>query len=225
VNGYKKYFLVVLSAIFSISVCAKSVVIVDEIKNNDGSAWMVEKNDKGYYVKYTNARGKEYGNSTIVSSDLEESNLLLDTASIGIVSLVMNYPRDAYIFNFSSGNIPHLISACKRITLPSADQQQVVALLILCSKDNVTRNMILSSADANKLFSSENLILNGSVKTLIGNDRAFLFDENKKNKKNNPYLIKGDVVEIIGYENSMLKVKYNSKTKSDVAWINFIDVL
>ncbi|QJT81794.1 hypothetical protein [Kosakonia sp. MUSA4] len=224
-NIYRKYFVVALSIIFSITVHAKSVVIADEVKNNDGSVWVVEQNVDSYNVKYINAQGKEYGNNTIVTSDIEGSNLFLDAASLGAVSLVMDYPKDTYILRFSSGDTPRLLSACKRITLPSAEQQQAVALLTLCSKQSVTENMTLSSTDIDKLFSADNLTLDENIKAIIGNDKVFLFGENKKQKQNKPYLIKGDVVEIIDYENSMLKIKYKSKTKAIIAWVNFVDIL
>jgi hypothetical protein len=144
------------------------------------------KNNDGYNVKYTNAQGKEYDNNTIITSDIEGSNLFLDAVSTDAVSLLMDYPKDAYIFKFSSGEIPRLLSACKRITLPSAEQQQVVAVLTLCSKQSVTEKVTLSNADADKLLASDNLTLDGSVKTLIGNDKAFLYDENKNKSEISP---------------------------------------
>ncbi|HDT2077483.1 MULTISPECIES: hypothetical protein [Enterobacter] len=224
-NIHKSYSIAIASIFLSVAVHARNVIIANEVKNNDGSVWVVEKNNDGYNVKYTNAQGKEYDNNTIITSDIEGSNLFLDALSTDAVSLLMDYPKDAYIFKFSSGEIPRLLSACKRITLPSAEQQQVVAVLTLCSKQSVTEKVTLSNADADKLLASDNLTLDGSVKTLIGNDKAFLYDENKKQKRNKPYLIKGDVVEILDYESSMLKIKYKSKAKIITAWINFVDIL
>lgn len=224
-NTYRKYLVIILSIFFSITAHAKNITVIDEVKNNDGSVWIVEKNDNIYNVKYTNTQGEEYDNRTIVTTDIEGSSLFLDAASFGAVTLVMAYPKDTYILKFSSGDTPFLLSACKRITLPSAEKQEAVALLTLCSKEKVTQNINLSSTDIDKLFSSESLILNGDIKTIIGSDKAFLFDEDKKQKKNRPYLVRGDIVEVIYYKDSMLKIKYKSKTKSIVAWVNFADVL
>lgn len=224
-NNHKKFFILVLPIVFSIVAHAKNIALTDEIKNSDGSIWVVEKNEDIYKVKYTNAKGKDYYNNTIVTSDIEGGNLFLDTTSDGSASLVMDYPKDTYIFKFSSGDIPQLLSACKKITLPSAEQQQAVALLTLCSKDTSIENVTLSNTDADKLLAADNLVLNDDVKTIIGSDKAFLYDEDKKQKRNKPYLIKGDVVEILEYKNSMLKIKYISKTKVVIAWINFVDIL
>lgn len=198
---------------------------MNEIKNDDGSSWVIERIDGGYNVKYTNVKGEVYNNSTIVTSDIEGSNLFLDAATGNFVNLVMDYTKDVYIFKFSSGYSPDLLSACKKINLPSVDQQQAVAQLTLCSRDNVTENMTLSNTDVEKLFSSNNLMLVGNTKTLIGNDKAFLYDGDKKQRRNKPYLVKGDVVEILEYKNSMLKIKYLSKSNTTIAWIKFVDIL
>lgn len=166
-----------------------------------------------------------YSNSTIITSDIKAGSLFLDKSSGDSVSLLMSYPRDSYIFKLSSGTTPNLLSACKRITLPSADQQQAVALLTLCSKDNAKESITLPNADAVNLFSPDNLMLAENIKTLIGNNKVFLYNSNKELKRNKPYLIKGDVVEILEYKSSMLKVKYTSKSKTTIAWIKFIDIL
>lgn len=47
----------------------------------------------------------------------------------------------------------------------------------------------------------------------------------KKQQKNKLYLIKGDIVEVLVYKNSMLNIKYTSETRVVVAWIKFIDIL
>lgn len=222
---FNRYVVFILSVFFSISVFAKDITVINEVKNNDGSAWVIEVFGGGYNLKYTNSQGKMYSNSAIITSDIEVGNLFLDKVSDNSVSLLMSYPKDSYIFKFSSGPTPKLLSACKKITLPSADQQQAVTLLTLCSKDSVKEGMTLPNADAVNLLAPDNLMLAENIKTLIGNDKAFLYDSNKDPKRNNPYLIKGDVVEILEYRSSMLKVKYTSKSKTTIAWIKFIDIL
>ena len=221
---YSKRFLSILLVILSFSVFAEKSRVLTVGGSIDGSEWIIEKNGGDYNLKYINAKGDEYSNDTIITSDIEGSGLFLDSKPDGTVSLVMDYPRDVYTFKFTSGKIPLLISACKQITLPSS-KYQTEALLTLCSKDDETSGLSLSSLDASKVLKSDNLVLKNKVKTIIGSHRAFLYDENKKQQKNKPYLIKGDVVEVLEYKNSMLNVKYISKSKVVIAWINFIDIL
>lgn len=218
-------FSIILLVFFLIAVFAKNITVINEVKSNDGSSWVIEVFGGGYNLKYTNSKGKAYNNSAIITSDIEVGNVFLDKLSDGHISLLMSYPKDSYIFKFSSGITPNLLSACKRITLPSADQQQAVALLTLCSKDSAKEGVTLPNADAVNLLAADNLMLAENIKTRIGNDKVFLYDSNKNLKRNKPYLIKGDVVEILEYRSSMLKVKYTSKSKSTIAWIKFIDIL
>jgi len=227
---YIKSFVIQLAVFFSITVYAKDVKVIDEVKNHDGSIWLVEKKDADYNVKYINAKGREYDNNVLVTSDIEGSNLSLNTepaqkGSIDAVSLVMNYPRDAYIFKFSFGEVPYLLSACKVLTLPSAEKKQAVALLTLCSKKNVIANVTLADTDADKLLLPGNLSLKRKVKTLIGTDKSFLYGDDKRHKPKNPYLIKGDVVEIIDCQDSMLKIRFMSQSGVVVGWIHYVDIL
>ncbi|ARZ81299.1 MULTISPECIES: hypothetical protein [Enterobacter cloacae complex] len=223
-KSYSKYLMSVLLIILSFSVFAEKSSILTTEKNTDGSEWLIEKNGESYNLKYINAKGDIYSNDKIITSDIEGSGLFLNSESDGTVSLVMDYPRDVYTFKFTSGKKPLFISACKQITLPSSENQ-VEALLTLCSKDDEKTGLNLSSLDVSKLLKSDNLVLKGKVKTLIGSDKAFLYDENKKQQRNKPYLIKGDVVEILEYKSSMLHIKYTSKSRTVIAWIKFIDIL
>ena len=95
----------------------------------------------------------------------------------------------------------------------------------MCSKDDEISGLSLSTLDASKLLKSDNLVLKDKVKTIVRGNKAFLYDENKKQQKNKPYLIKGDIVEVLAYKNSMLNIKYTSETRVVVAWIKFIDIL
>jgi len=220
-----RHVIVVFLVFFSVAVFAKDITVINEVKNNNGSVWVIEAFGGDYNLKYTNSKGNVYSNSSVITSDIETGNLFLDKISGDSVSLLMSYPKGSYIFKFSSGTTPKLLSACKRISLPSADQQQAVTLLTLCSKNSVKEGMTLPNADAVNLLAPDNLMLAENIKALIGNDKAFLYDSNKDLKRNKPYLIKGNVVEILEYRSSMLKVKYTSKSKATIAWIKFIDIL
>lgn len=224
-DALKILFLSVIVIFFSNSVLAKNNALLSEVKNEDGSVWIIEKSDEGYNLKYTNTKGEVFCNSKIITSSIEENSLYLDATSTGGVSLVMAYPRDSYIFNFSSEYTPSMISACKEITLPSTEQQHAAVLLTLCTKKQVLQGMTLANADTESLLASNNLMLSGNFKTLIGSEKSYLYNENKIQKRGKPYLIKGDVVEVQGYENSMLKIKYVKKSKVIVAWIKFVDIL
>ncbi|MDT8627206.1 hypothetical protein [Klebsiella grimontii] len=220
---YGKCFLSLLLFILSCSVFAERTRVLTA-KNIDGSEWFIEKDGGEYNLKYINAKGDVYSNDTILTSDIEGSGLFLDSKPDGTVSLVMDYPRDVYTFKFTSGKRPFLISACKQIRLPSSGYQ-ADALLTLCSKDDEISGLSLSTLDASKLLKSDNLVLKDKVKTIVRGNKAFLYDENKKQQKNKPYLIKGDIVEVLAYKNSMLNIKYTSETRVVVAWIKFIDIL
>lgn len=84
---------------------------------------------------------------------------------------------------------------------------------------------MLSNIDTNKIFNPDNLLLESKVRVAIGSEKVFLYNENKKKSKNRPYLIKGDIVDVLEYKNSMLKIRYISKDKKIITWIGFIDIL
>jgi hypothetical protein len=62
------------------------------------------------YIKYINAEWHDYSNDLIITSDIESSALFLDVGLDGVASLTMNYPRDKYLFKFTSGNFAKINS-------------------------------------------------------------------------------------------------------------------
>lgn len=206
----------------SFSSLADGSVLLKEVGGEKGSNWFVEKKKGGYNLKFISAKGVVYNNESIITQDLEGENIFLNSKSDGDVVLVMDYPKDIYSFEFSSVEVPVLLSACKQITLPSIDASQVVTLMTLCSRMS---NIILSDIDADKLFESNNLVLNGEIKTLVGGDKVFIYNEDGKKNVRNSYLVKGDVIEVLGYKNSMLKIRYKGKLRNVIGWIRFEDVL
>lgn len=223
---FRKYFLILLLFIYSFPVASEGKYFVKELKNNDGSRWVIEKENEGYNLKYVDSKGEGYNNRGVITSDVGEDNILLINDSPESVSVLMTYTRDNYVFKFSSGEIPNLLSACKQIKLPSVNNDQAVSLLMLCVKNSVIYNLTLSNMDADKLLASDNLELSDKVKTIIGTNKAFLYDDNKVQYTRKPYLIKGDVIEVLDYENSFLKVRYITRSKRDViGWVRFEDIL
>lgn len=223
ITFFFKFMLYILLCCTPVVTLAKDSNLLREVNNYDGSRWYVEKNDEKYILKYINARGVVYSNSAIITSDVEGSGLFLNNNSNGDVSLIMDYPRDLYEFRFSSGDKASLLSACKQIKLPSTSTKQAVAILTLCSKS--VSAQVFSKLEAETVLASKNLVINGRVKTIIGNDKAFLYDGNGLRVNKNPYLIKGDDIEVLEYKNSFLKVRYMSINKSVVSWIQFSDIL
>lgn len=211
--------------LLSFSAFAENTILAKEISKVDGGQWIVEKENDLVNLKFINAKGITYSNKTIVTSDVESDNLFISIKSNGDMNLTMNYPRDIYSFDFSSTEIPYLLSACKQIMLPSVDKKQAVTLLTLCFRKNDISQLILNDVDANNLFNPGNLTLNGKVKTIIGVDKAFLYNNEGNRLPRNPYLIKGDVIEVLEYKKSFLKIRYKSKFKDMTNWIRFEDVL
>ena len=222
---HERFFsnLLFIFLLFSASVAKASEI--NAVKNSDGSKWYIEKENEDYYLRYVNSKGIVYSNSEIITPDITGSGLFLDTKPLDNVSLVMDYPKNIYIFEFSSGDIPFLLSACHTIILSSVEPEQAVAQMTLCSKDNESSGLDLTHVDANKLLDPDNLVFVGKVKTSISDDKSFLYHEDGTQKHNKPYLIKGDIVEIISYKKNMLKIKYASKSGTIIGWIKFSSIL
>lgn len=198
---------------------------MNKISNSDGSEWVVERKGVDYNLKYVNKNGMVYDNKSIIMSDAADNDLFISSAPSGNILVSIHYPRDVYMFELSSGETPYLISACKQIKLPSINNQQAVELLTLCSKKDSMKKLNLSNIDADRVLEQNNLFLMRKIKTTIGSDKSFLYNENKIQKLKKPYLIKGDQVEILDHSDSYLKVSYSTGSKKIIGWIKYSDIL
>lgn len=198
--------------------------VLSEIQANV-SEWSLLRNGGGYFLNYKDSKGIAYSNNSLIDADIDRSNIALAKKSDDVVALVLSYPRDVYSFIFSSEPTPHVLSACKQIKLSAIDDSQAATIMVLCSKSSVLNNADFTKLNAEQLLSPNNLYLDGKVKVAIENEKAFLFDDDNVQMKNRPYLIKGDVVEVLEYQNSMLKIKYTGNKKDVLGWIDFSDIL
>lgn len=220
-----KAFIIIILSLFAASAKSEADRDIAHFKNKDNSEWVLEFKKGGSEIKYTNSNGYVYTNNSVISSDVDASGLFLDQKDNGVASFTVAYPRDTYSFDFSSGNTPVLISACKQTLLPQINNEQAAVVLVLCSKGLDKKNIILPKVKIEEIFKPNNLTLTEHPQVLITSDRSFLYNENSEKMKNKPYLIKGDIVELLEYNNSMLKIKYLSKRKEIIAWIKFSDIL
>lgn len=55
---FRKYFLILLLFIYSFPVASEGKYFVKELKNNDGSRWVIEKENEGYNLKYVDSKGR-----------------------------------------------------------------------------------------------------------------------------------------------------------------------
>jgi hypothetical protein len=198
--------------------------VIPEIQANINE-WSLLKNGESYFLNYKGSKEIAYSNNSLIDAELDRSSIALTKKSDEVVSLVLSYPRDIYSFIFSSEPTPHILSACKQINLSAIDDSQAATIMVLCSKSSVLNNESFTKLNAEQLLSPNNLYLDGKVKVAIENEKAFLFDDDNVHMKNRPYLIKGDVVEVLEYQNSMLKIKYTGKKRDVLGWINFSDIL
>jgi len=226
VYTFKKLLVTLFFLFLPVSVFAGADSIVSVLNDGNKGEWSLrKKTDEGYQLKYKNPKGVDFINDSIIDQELNEADISLSKLSSDIVSLVMNYPRDVYSFNFSSAEVPHILSACKQINLSAIDDSQAATIMVLCSKSSVLNNEGFTKLNAKQLLSPNNLYLDGKVKVAIEKEKAFLFDDDNVQMKNRPYLIKGNVVEVLEYQNSMLKIKYTGKKKDVLGWIKFSDIL
>ncbi|WP_157178870.1 hypothetical protein [Pantoea sp. GM01] len=173
--------------------------MIPEIQANINE-WSLLKNGESYFLNYKGSKGIAYSNNSLIDADLDRSSIALTTKSDEVVSLVLSYPRDIYSFIFSSEPTPHILSACKQINLSAIDDSQAATIMVLCSKSSVLNNESFTKLNAEQLLSPNNLYLDGKVKVAIENEKVFLFDDDNVQRKNRPYLIKGDVVEVLEYK-------------------------
>lgn len=223
---FKKHCTIVfLIVLLPPIVFSSTTNVIQEKKNNDGSSWVINHNGSEYSLEYFNKNGKACKNKEIITPDIAGEDLSLDALTHGDISLVLNYPRDTYLFEFSSGEIPRLIKVCKEISLTSVSDEQVVSLLTLCVKDEYIVSTTLNNVKADALLAPKNLLLEKESSEKITNNKAWLFDGNKSQLPKKPYLIKGGKVRIINYSNSWLQVEFASKNNNTLAWIELTDVL
>lgn len=222
---YIKFIFSALLYFISVIAFAENTILVNKISNSDGSEWVVERKGDNYNLKYVNKNGMVYNNKSIITSYVADNDFFISSDSSENILVSMHYPRDVYMFEFSSSEIPYLISACKQITLPSVNNQQAVELLTLCFKKDSMKKLNLSNIDADRVLEQNNLFLMRKIKTTIVSDKSFLYNENKKHKTKKPYLIKGDQVEILDYSDSFLKVSYSTGPKKIIGWIKYSDIL
>lgn len=222
-NAWNKF--IISSLLISSSVIAFATPLtLTETKSYSGCGWLIERDNEVYTIKYQNSNGDLYENSLIITSDIEGSNLSLDSNLDDTVSLIMNYPRDNYVFKFTSGATPHIVSACKQITLSSINDGSATALTLCAGKGKI-KNIKFSNLSIKNLLDPSNLFLEKRIETIIEVRKSFLYNEWKAQKKNRPYLIKGDVITVLEHKDSMLKIKYLSKSGYITAWIKLIDIL
>ncbi|WP_276643835.1 hypothetical protein [Siccibacter turicensis] len=204
---------------------ASDNTIIDRIRNDNATEWVVEKNNDSYLLKYINEKGIAYDNKDLIPLDVSESSLFIDYHKGNGVSIVIAYPRDTYEFILLSKDKPYLSSACKEISLTSPNEEQAIENLTLCDKTVKEMDYKFSEINNQTLLKPENLFLEGKAKGVITNDKAFLLDKTGKFKNRKPYLIKGDLVEIEEYNHPFIKINYLSKGKTSSAWVLLQDVM
>ncbi|MFS7198154.1 hypothetical protein AB6866_23030 [Rahnella inusitata] len=217
--------ITLLMCFLSATVVCATDIPAQEIKTHGGANWSIYQNNEGYNIKYINKKNEIFENRKIITQDLSEGDFELESKGSDKVSLVLNYPRDVYIFDFLSEDIPYLKKACKEISLQPASENQVVTALTLCVKDKYVYKMSLPDVDADNLLSPEKLHLDHALAAVISSNKAFLYDENKKQYIKKPYLIKGDIIEVLDYDNSWIKIKHSTQKKNIITWIKLTDIL
>jgi len=85
--------------------------------------------------------------------------------------------------------------------------------------------MSLPDVDADSLLSPEKLHLDHALPAVISSNKAFLYNKNKKQHIKKSYLIKGDIIEVLDYDNSLIKIKYSSQKRNIITWIKLTDIL
>lgn len=196
-----------------------------EIKTHSRTNWSIYQNNEGYNIKYINEKNEIFENRKIITKDMSAEDFELESKGNDKISLVLNYPRDVYVFDFLSENIPYLKKACKEISLQPASENQVVTTLTLCVKDKYVYKMSLPDVDADSLLSPEKLHLDHALPAVISSNKAFLYNKNKKQHIKKSYLIKGDIIEVLDYDNSLIKIKYSSQKRNIITWIKLTDIL
>lgn len=220
--SYGTMILVLFTTVSSFAGDGSTITTLNE---SDGSQWsIIRKNDK-YQLHYTDINSDAYRNSSLIDPDINENNIFLSLSTNKSVSLVIAYPRDTWIYEFSGGATPSLRSACRETKITSPDDMQSIEVMTLCDKSIAKGVYPLTEVKGDALLHADNLQLKEPVKSLISSDKAFLLNDSGTNKPRRPYLIKGDEVLIEAYSHPLVKVSYQSKGKRAVAWLNVIDIL
>lgn len=223
--NFISYGTMILVLLTTVSSVAGDGLTITTLNESDGSQWsIIRKNDK-YQLHYIDINSDVCRNSSLIDPDINENNIFLSHSSNESVSLVIAYPRDTWIYEFSGGTTPSLRSACRETKITSPDDMQNIEVMTLCDKSIAKSVYPLTEVKGDALLHADNLQLKEPVKSLISSDKAFLLNDSGTNKPRRPYLIKGDEVLIEAYSHPLVKVSYQSKGKRAVAWLNVIDIL
>ncbi|WP_447748207.1 hypothetical protein [Pseudomonas nicosulfuronedens] len=149
--------------------------------------------------------GEWVSNSLMVAGKELDSGVVSLTAS-NTVDLVFEYPRDMYVVSFDvvKGVV---LSARHVLRVPSVSPDEAVAEIELRAKQEVLKKMSLGTAQKSKLFDKDALELSRSQVVRVSSRKAELVKV-PMGKLTGMYLVKGDKVKLVKYEDGWVQLEY-----------------
>ncbi len=145
------------------------------------------------------------GNGFMVTRSELDSGVVSLVAS-NSVDLVFEYPRDIYVVSFDVDR--GVVSSARHILrVPSVHPDEAAAEIELRAKQAVLGGVSLEAVQKSKLFGWDALELSQSQIVRVSSRKAYLVKA-PMGKLTGMYLVKGDKVKLVEYENGWVKLDY-----------------
>ncbi|VVM47211.1 hypothetical protein [Pseudomonas viridiflava] len=193
-----------------------------------------KKNDNAVLDFYTKGNaGAELVSSNDKLISLEEARSSVNIPSITRLEgnqfqILWDYPngRDLVELTLKSKKL-YFKSASKEMRLQVSNGNEAASFLVLESSRLKLNNSDFSRLSGSDIFDKDMLTFNGSNITIaVGAEKAFLYSEATDLSITKGYLVKGDLVKVMGYKSGFLRVKYKKKDGAYLdRWISLSSVI
>ncbi|MDF3868562.1 hypothetical protein P3W53_29170 [Pseudomonas denitrificans (nom. rej.)] len=178
-------------------------VVLDFLPKGDGGGWI--------------------RNTALIDSEELNSGVVSLAVSSG-VDLIFDYPRDVYIVVFSLDK-KIILEAKHVLRVPPVNPEELVEEIVLRTRRDVLSQVSLGAASKDVLFGRGALELARPQDVVISSRKAIL-TKTAGGRPTGMYLIKGDKVKLIGYEDGWVRLEYlTAKGRRVSMWTELSNVL
>lgn len=170
-----------------------------------------------------NGSRKWIRNTVLVDKDELSSGVVSLAVSNG-VDLIFEYPRDVYVVAFSLDK--NVIREARHVMrVPSVDPEGMVSEIVLRTKQDVLAHVGMDTASKDALFGGDALELVHPQNVAISSRKANL-KKVARGKATGMYLVRGDEVKLVGYEDGWVRLEYvTAKGRRISMWTELSNVL
>lgn len=168
--------------------------------------------------------GGEWIRNTVLVDKSDLDSGVVRIAVSNDVDLIFEYPRDVYLVEFSLDK--KVIREARHVVrVPSVDPEEMVSEIVLRTKRDVLAHVGMDTASKEILFGRSALELAHPQNVAISSRKANL-TKVAQGKATGMYLVKGDEVKLVGYEDGWVRLEYvTAKGRRISMWTELSNVL